>query len=107
VDRSFDVDHVIPFALWRNNDLWNLVPAAKTVNNQKSDLLPARKLLQARRPVILDYWQQLHEALPRQFDAELARLTGGAGADYEAGFEALSEAVETTALQRGVARWGS
>ncbi len=105
VDRAFDVDHIIPFALWRNNDLWNLVPAAKAVNSKKSDLLPARKLLQARRPVILDYWQQLQEALPRQFDTELAHLTGAAGDDQQAGFEALVEAVETTALQRGAARW--
>ena len=28
--NSFDVDHVIPFDLWHNNDLWNLLPASKT-----------------------------------------------------------------------------
>jgi len=26
--RRFDVDHVLPFSLWRNNDLWNLLPAS-------------------------------------------------------------------------------
>ena len=105
VDRAFDVDHIIPFALWRSNDLWNLVPAAKSVNNAKSDRLPTRPLLHRRRSVVLDYWQQLREALPRQFDAELTHLTGSQGPDYEAGYEALVEAVETTALQRGAERW--
>jgi len=103
--RSFEVDHIIPFALWRNNDLWNLVPAARDVNNQKRDRLPRRELLRARRPVILDYWQQLAAELPRQFQAELGHLTGGSGNDLDAGFDALGEAVEVTALQRGCERW--
>lgn len=102
---DFDVDHIIPFALWHNNDLWNLVPAAKAVNSQKRDHLPARRLLVQRRPVILDYWQRAAEALPRRFALELEHLSGGSGQDLEVGFEALVEAVETTALQRGVARW--
>ena len=29
---KFDVDHVIPFSLWHNNDLWNLVPASPAAN---------------------------------------------------------------------------
>lgn len=103
--RDFDVDHIIPFALWHNNELWNLVPAAKAVNNQKRDFLPARRLLQDRRPVIVDYWQRAAEALPKRFAVELGHLTGRPGADPEAGFDALVEAVETTALQRGAARW--
>jgi hypothetical protein len=27
--RRFEVDHLIPFSLWYNNDLWNLLPAAR------------------------------------------------------------------------------
>ncbi|MDB4517018.1 methyltransferase domain-containing protein, partial [Crocinitomicaceae bacterium] len=38
--RGFVVDHVLPFSLWRNNDLWNLLPAHPRVNGQKSDRLP-------------------------------------------------------------------
>ncbi|NLE60773.1 MAG: methyltransferase domain-containing protein, partial [Planctomycetes bacterium] len=26
--KGFAVDHIIPFSLWHNNDLWNLVPAS-------------------------------------------------------------------------------
>jgi hypothetical protein len=32
IKQDFHVDHMIPFALWRNNDLWNLLPAAPQVN---------------------------------------------------------------------------
>jgi SAM-dependent methyltransferase len=103
--RSFEVDHIIPFALWHNNDLWNLVPAAKSVNHQKRDSLPTRRLLRHRRPIILDCWQHLAEALPRQFETELVHLTGSRTPDFQAGYEALTEAVETTALQRGARRW--
>ena len=35
----FDVDHIIPFALWHNNDLWNLLPSDSKVNNKKRDKL--------------------------------------------------------------------
>jgi SAM-dependent methyltransferase len=106
---DFDVDHVIPFALWQNNDLWNLLPAARSVNRDKSDHLPERRLLRERRPVIRDYWQVLHDAHPRRFSTEIGRLTGTedhTGApDLEAGFEALCESIEITALQRSCERW--
>jgi len=32
---KYDVDHMIPFAVWKNNDLWNLLPSQSTINNQK------------------------------------------------------------------------
>lgn len=47
--RVFDVDHVLPFSLWRNNDLWNLLPADQRVNCDKGDRLPTNDLLK-RRP---------------------------------------------------------
>jgi len=105
--RGFEVDHVIPFALWQNNDLWNLLPAARAVNNAKRDRLPDRRLLRVRQSAIQDCWSVLLEAHPRRFPAELARLTGESEAsrDLDAGFEALCEAIETTALQRGCERW--
>jgi hypothetical protein len=42
LDGDFPVDHVIPFSLWRNHDLWNLLPAHPRRNHQKKDRLPAR-----------------------------------------------------------------
>ena len=102
---SYDVDHIIPFALWHNNELWNLVPADPRANHAKRDHLPTRRLLKQRRPIIVDYWQRLAAEMPRQFQIELCHLTGGTTTDYPAGFDALVEAVETTALQRGASRW--
>ncbi len=55
----FDVDHVIPFVLWHNNDLWNLLPAHPAINNQKRDLLPTQGLLRRRRDRVIGYWEAL------------------------------------------------
>ena len=103
------VDHVIPFALWGNNDLWNLLPAHSAVNGQKSDKLPLGDLLIERRDAIIDNWTLLRDAVPDAFDRQaltlLGRgLTGGAcWPDQLLG--RLREAVEMTAVQRGVERW--
>lgn len=101
----FDVDHAIPFALWRSNDLWNLLPAHPSVNQHKRDRLPERALLCGRKRSIIDCWARLRDAYPVRFAAELRRLTGDVGDDFDAGFEALCEAVEITALQRSCQRW--
>lgn len=103
------VDHVIPFALWGNNDLWNLLPTHREVNRQKSDKLPAGELLDARRAEIYDDWALLRDALPLAFDAQAENLLGAplspSGRWQEALFGRLREAVEITALQRGAERW--
>ncbi len=72
----FDVDHVLPYSLWRNNDLWNLLPANPQVNRDKGDRLPTNALLKRRRDVILRYWDVLHEANPKRFEHEVNRLSG-------------------------------
>lgn len=102
---SFDVDHVIPFALWASNDLWNLVPADRRVNIHKSDRLPSTELLLARRGYILRSWETLRDAMPEGFDAGashlLGRKPGGHLAWRDELFGCLGQAVEITALQRG------
>ncbi len=30
--KQFDVDHLLPYSIWGNNDLWNLLPADKKIN---------------------------------------------------------------------------
>jgi SAM-dependent methyltransferase len=106
---SFDVDHVIPFALWASNDLWNLVPADHKVNMQKSDRLPTSELLLTRRGEILRSWEILRDALPEAFDTSathlLGRKPGAILAWRDELFGCLRQAVEITALQRGVERW--
>lgn len=103
------VDHAIPFALWGNNDLWNLVPADRKVNLSKSDKLPASELLEESKPRIVASWDVLRVRLPEAFGRQAQALTGeplpktGAWADKL--FSRFREAVEFTALQRGVERW--
>lgn len=106
---DFVVDHAIPFSLWGNNDLWNLVPADPKVNISKSDKLPASELLHLRRPAILQSWELLRERLPVTFDRQAGHLLGG-DLPCTKGWQAIMfsryrEAIELTALQRGVQRW--
>ena len=101
----FDVDHVLPYSLWRNNDLWNLLPANPQVNRDKGDRLPTNALLKRRRDVILRYWDVLHEANAKRFEHEVKRLSGATELHLPRTFDVVLEAVEVTALQRGCLRW--
>lgn len=106
--KSFEVDHIIPFALWRNNDLWNLVPALPDVNGKKSDRLPTRALMFRRRECIVEYWNVLRGAHPIRFDHEAGRITGTSSklvAWQDPTFAAVADAIEFTAIQRGCERW--
>jgi hypothetical protein len=114
IHKGFDIDHVIPYTLWHNNDLWNLLPADPKVNNRKRDLLPARNLLIHRKDVIMDYWDRFTASdiagvkkVDQRFKNEYGRFTGKLfGSDWhETLFAAVVEAVEFTAIQRGVGRW--
>jgi 2-polyprenyl-3-methyl-5-hydroxy-6-metoxy-1,4-benzoquinol methylase len=105
----FDVDHAIPFALWRNNDLWNLLPASSVINNQKRVRLPSRDLLRSRKDCIIHYWSLMHDAHSIRFEFEMGKLTGrdtAVGGNWENRlFNTVAESIEFTALQRGVERW--
>ncbi len=109
LDKSFAVDHAMPFALWRNNDLWNLFPADPKANSNKSDRLPSYDLLHRRRNRIIDVWQGLDNALGERFEREAQSLLGRDR--FERGnwenrlFTRFVEAFEVTAVQRGAPRW--
>ncbi|MEW5741487.1 MAG: HNH endonuclease domain-containing protein [Myxococcota bacterium] len=106
---SLQIDHVLPWALWHNNDLWNLVPASNRANNSKSDQLPERGFLKSRRSAFVDAWTATRESLPERFrrDAEgqLGRRLGSDEAVLEELFDVVTEAVERTRLQRGLGAW--
>ncbi len=102
--NRFEVDHVLPFSLWRNNDLWNLLPTTRAMNQAKRDGIPTTRLLRHRKDVIVGYWDAVRGANPCRFEHELTRLTGGTS-QLEAAFNLVVEAAEITALQRGCLRW--
>ena len=83
--RQFDVDHALPFSVWKNNDLWNLLPSKTTTNNQKRDLIPSPHLIQRQQDTIVYYWHLLGQHYPERFRKELqvSLLGEDAGDDWE------------------------
>ena len=106
---NFTVDHVLPFSLWGNNDLWNLMPTDPSENGKKSDKLPSGELLLSRQHIVLENWDHLRSELTEPFDLQANHLLGrplSVSSGWKAElFSRLREAVEVTAIQRGVARW--
>jgi hypothetical protein len=68
---TYDVDHVIPFVIWKNNDLWNLLPAQSLVNNQKRHKIPSGSMLESRKDSIVHYWEILKEHQETRFTTEM------------------------------------
>jgi hypothetical protein len=69
--KTSDIDHVLPFSVWYNNDLWNLLPADKKINNQKRDKIPSPNLIEKRADVIIDYWKRYEQKWSHRFNNEL------------------------------------
>ncbi len=66
--EDMNIDHVIPFTLRRNNDLWNLLPASRKTNQMKQDSVPSHNTIEARSGAIQHYWRALREDYPNEFD---------------------------------------
>jgi len=108
-EGRFDIDHAMPFSLWRNNELWNLFPADPAINSDKSDKLPTYGLLNRRRDAIIECWRGLNDTLGEQFSRGAKTLLGRdsfAPHNWESRlFARFVEAFEITAAQRGAPRW--
>jgi SAM-dependent methyltransferase len=105
---DFDVDHIIPFSLWKNNDLWNLVPTKSSVNRDKSDKLVSANHLIKTKDNIVFYWEVLFKNEETRFINEAKILTGQnlSKNNWENSlFSGLKEAIECTAIQRRIERW--
>ena len=68
---SYDVDHMIPFSVWKNNDLWNLLPSHAKTNHQKRDKIPSVDLIEKRKGLILHYWELMNENQSQRFQKEI------------------------------------
>jgi hypothetical protein len=69
--NNYDIDHVIPFSVWKNNDLWNLLPSQSITNNQKRDKIPSIDLIEKRKDLILYYWRLINEYQSQRFQKEI------------------------------------
>src|SRR5208337_4268232 len=77
IRESLHIDHLLPFSVLRNNDLWNLLPSTDRVNLDKKDKIPSLACIESCRPIIIHYWRLLREAYPQRFDREISlALTG-------------------------------
>jgi hypothetical protein len=106
--KDYDLDHAIPYSLWRNNALWNLFPANKKVNNDKRDKLPERSFLTSREKRIREYWDRCYETEPQLFNRELLTLSGTSNYNTQTSgelFRLFCEQMEILALQNVVERW--
>ncbi len=105
----FDVDHVIPFCLWHNNDLWNLLPADRRINADKKDKIITVKTLRASQERIIHYWHLVRQMFPERFISELGNSLLRERSDRSCweknAFSSLVETAETVAIQRGAERW--
>lgn len=68
---TYDIDHLIPFSVWKNNDLWNLLPSDSRTNNLKRDKIPFPEFIEQQKNIILDYWGIIFESQSKRFQKEI------------------------------------
>jgi SAM-dependent methyltransferase len=103
--NQFDIDHTIPYSVWKNNDLWNLLPTASKVNNNKRDKIPTLNLLKKRKEIIFRYWDIYNENFPEVFSNQLQRSLCDGELNYTNAFHGLIETCERLVISQGLERW--
>jgi hypothetical protein len=107
--ESLHIDHLIPFSIWKNNDLWNLLPAMKQVNLDKKDKIPSPEFIEKQKPVIRKYWSLMQESYSLKFNREMQiSLTGtiASGSDWqETAIQKLKEKCHYLIEVRGFDAW--
>lgn len=104
----YDIDHVIPFSVWKNNDLWNLLPSQATTNNQKRNKIPAVSLIEKRKDLILYYWDLVNQYQPERFQKEITvALLGNnlLSSWQETAINQLQRSCEYLISNRGYEEW--
>ena len=108
---AFDIDHLLPLAVYPANEMWNLLPADRTFNQHtKRDRIPSLKRLVEAKPLVARTYT-LYETAPdlktaMREDAEVrfAGLQGGMAFSDELAERAM-RFIEEVANSRGVARF--
>lgn len=71
IGQDLNIEHVLPYALWKNNDLWNLLPSKKKTNSSKGIRIPTKELIHKRKDCIINYWKNLHNYNSTRFENEV------------------------------------
>lgn len=109
--KNLAVDHMIPFSIWGNNDLWNLLPSDSAVNGKKRDKIPRPEFVHERRDHIAEYWMMLRTRQADTFDQgmrlSLTGLQQQSLPDYwiDIGIEALKSKSQHLIEERGFSPW--
>ena len=102
-------DHMIPFSVWKNNELWNILPALKTENQTKSDFIPHLDLLVRQKDLIIGYWNKMNEYDPDVFMEQIHYSLVGKDADMtnwqEQAFTSLRKKCEYLINVLGYQSW--
>jgi hypothetical protein len=104
----YDVDHMIPFSIWKNNDLWNLLPSTPKTNNQKRNKIPSPDLIDKRKDLIVQYWELIFEKQPQRFKKEIqvALLGNNSFNDWQlTGIKQLQNSCNYLISKRGYEEW--
>lgn len=104
----YDVDHMIPFSVWKNNDLWNLLPSQPNTNNLKRDKIPSPDLIERQKNLILDYWELINESQTQRFKKEMqvALLGNNSFAAWQqTGIKQLQSSCTYLISNRGYEEW--
>lgn len=105
---SYQVDHIIPFSVWKNNDLWNLLPSSAKTNQLKDDKIPSPELIERQKDIILEYWDMIHQYQPGRFKNELqVTLLGNNPIDSwpQTGITQLKNSCHYLIATRGYEEW--
>lgn len=105
--RLYDIDHVIPFSVLKNNDLWNLLPASSKINNIKRDNIPTPEIIESRKDSIIRYWELLDSIHHERFQREIKlSLIGSLNKKWQiAGIENLQKLCNYLITERGYQKW--
>ena len=109
--RSLAVDHVIPFSIWGNNELWNLLPSNSIVNGKKSNRIPHPDLINSQQEIIGNYWNVLHSEYAVSFEDGFRLSLYGLDANFndsgwiDDGIKALMNKCSYLINERGFESW--
>jgi hypothetical protein len=105
---NYAMDHLIPFSLWGNNNLWNLMPTKAKVNSDKSNFIPSPDRLARAGERLIHNWQLIKQHEENLFLLEVERnLVGHALKSNweEQCLTSLTNTCEHLITNRGLKAW--
>lgn len=102
-DNKMDIDHILPYSVWGNNDFWNLLPSDRNLNQkQKKDKIPTSKLIEKQADVIINYWKIYDKELSTIFQSQIkSSLINENEISYQKAIDSLCKKSDYLIYDRG------